>query len=120
MDDSVHFVSGFGEELEEAEDPWEVLDGEEGLFEQAAERYSQELPTEDEIRFEKVYGGVDDFHIYELETPSMDESLVLKVKPLGKGFSVSNMTGNYELKYRNFFRYGVGELMWLQRMLLEE
>lgn len=104
-------MPGFGEELEEAENPWSVLDGEDGLFQSAAERYSEELPTDDEVEFEKVYDGVDDFHIYEMETPSMEDKLVLKVRPCGKGFSVSNMTGDYELKYRNFFRYGVADLM---------
>ena len=104
-------MAGFGEELEEAEDPWDVLDGEDGLFQNAAERYSEELPTEEAVEIEQVYDGVEEFHIYELETPSMEDKLVMKVRPCGKGFSVSNMTGDYEMKYRNFFRYGVADLM---------
>lgn len=104
-------MSSFGEELEEAEDPWDVLDGEEGLFQEAAESYSDNLPGDEEVYIENVYDGVDEFHIYELETPSMEDKLVIKVRPFGKGFSVSNMTGDYELKYRNFFRYGVNEVM---------
>ncbi len=105
-------MSGFGEELQEAEDPWDVLDGEDGLLHQAVELYSEKFPANEEIDFECVYAGVDRFHLYELRAPTMDEPLVLKISPSeGKGFSVCNMTDRYETKYRNLFRYGVAELM---------